>query len=184
MNDNFEKWQQQYHQNTPSVDVGKLAKQVAKLQSKERLKAWSELVFGLVISVFCVVSALYFAQSATEKVIYLCLSPAPVGFALWAFSLTKKRWRQASYSTRELLDIKRQHEIDKVRYWRMSALVVSALWLVLLCTSVVMFVLTGSLQPWLGLTAINAIVVTITLYRYLQLQKALTARLQDIESLT
>ena len=183
MDEKFKSWQQQYQQCTPDIDTQLLIKQVAIAQKKERLKAYSELVLGAAVSLYCIYASVMFAQSQLATVLFAFLSIVPIGFSVWSFKLRQKQWLQQSVDVNQLLAIKRQHLFSQLRYWRMNAIVVCLLWLALLLLALFDYVFANNETQWGVIVCINALVVCATLARYFYLKSKLSKRLNDISAL-
>lgn len=184
MNDQFEQWQQQYQQSTPSIDVAALAKQVSRAQKREKIKAWTELFGGLLVSAYCVYAAIYFADSTLGVIVCAMLSMVPIGFSIWAFKTRQKQWALNNADVAQMLNIKRQQLHDQLRYWQYSTIGLSILWLGLLVFSVASFMLTN-MHHFDGFTlvAANSIVLGATVFRYIYLRKNLHIKLNNIDAL-
>jgi hypothetical protein len=183
MNDQLHKWQQQYQNSTPVVNSQKLVEHVKAKQKRDKLIAWSEIIFGTIISIYCLVAMFLFAENWQAAVIYGVLSPVPFSFSMWSFKNRKKQWQQANLNTQSLLNFKRQDALWQKKYWRISALVVTILWTLLLITGLVAYFNYDKVQPWLLLVGVNAIVVLITLIKYYTIKLSLPSRLKAIEEL-
>lgn len=184
MNDQFEQWQQQYQQSTPSIDVVALAKQVSRAQKREKIKAWTELFAGLLVSAYCVYAAIYFADSTLGVMVFAILSIIPISFSLWAFKARQKQWVLNGADVTQLLNIKRQHLHKQLRYWHLSAIGSGILWLGLLVYCVLSFMLTNMhFVNGFTLVAANSVVLGATVFRYIYLRKNIQTKLNNIDAL-
>ena len=183
MSDQLQKWQQQYQSSTPVVNSQALMQQIKAKRKSEKVKAWTEMIFGLLISLYCLVAMLYFAEGWQTAVVYGVLSPIPFCFSLWSFKNRQKQWQQASLNTQDLLNIKCQDAMWQEKYWRISAIVVTTLWLLLVIMGAFTYLNYADLQAYLWLVGVNAIVVLVTLVKYYRVRRALPASLRAINEL-
>ena len=183
MDDQFQQWQQQFQKSTPNVDTAALVKQVFSLQKKEKLKAWSEVFFGALISAYCVFSSLFYAESLIGVVLFLALSPIPIAFSAWAFRLRQNQWQQQSVDVNQLLEIKRKQLHTQLHYWYVSAIAFSGCWFALLVViSFNYFMFNGALELF-ALVGVNALILLATVLRYFYLKQKFSQRITEISLL-
>lgn len=183
MDKQFQQWQQEFQKSTPNVNTAALVKQVSSLQKKEKLKAWAEVIFGALISAYCVFSSLFYAESLTGVVLFLALSPIPIAFSAWAFRLKQNQWQQQSVNVNQLLEIKCKLLHTQLHYWYVSAIAFSGFWFGLLVViSFNYFMFKGALGLF-ALVGVNALILLATVLRYFYLKQKLSQRIAEISLL-
>ncbi|GAA6184034.1 hypothetical protein [Aliiglaciecola sp. NS0011-25] len=183
MDPKFEQWQQAFQQNTPKIDVHKLALQVARNNKREKLKAWIDLITGCGVSVFCVYFLLVYADTTLGKLLFAALSPIPLVFSLWAFRLRQSQPFEHSLDINQLLEFKRKKLSNQVYYWKVSAVILTALWLGLVGFAGLSFIKQGGESLWLTQVILQTLVLAGTWGRFIYLNKQLPKRLTEIDAL-
>ncbi|GAC16507.1 hypothetical protein [Aliiglaciecola lipolytica] len=183
MDPQFEQWQQSFQEGTPKVDVHKLAMQVSKNDKREKAKAWIDLIAGCCVSAFCVYFLLVYADTTLSKLLVATLSPIPLAFSLWAFRLRQSQSIEHSLDINQLLEFKRKKLYNQVYYWKVSAIVLTGLWLGLVAFAGVSFIYQVSDNLWLTQVLIQTIVLIVTWGRFVFLKKHLHKRITAIDAL-
>jgi hypothetical protein len=183
MDEQFQQWQQQFQKSTPNLDTAALVKQVSRLQKKEKLKAWSEVFFGVLISAYCIFASLFYADSLIAVVLFLALSPIPIGFSVWAFRLKQQQWQQQSVDVNQLLKIKLNQLHTQLHYWYVSVIAYSGLWFALLIVITFNYFMFNGTFVLFTLAGVNALILLATLLRYFYLKQKLSQRITEISLL-
>ena len=109
--------------------------------------------------------------------------PVPFAFSLWSFLLRKQKSEADTQSVAALLAEKKRQLINKVTYWRVSAVGITVLWS-LLSGVCAWFWLGGDEQSmWFVLPVVQLAIVVVTWVRYSMVKRQLPEQLKTIEAL-
>lgn len=183
MDEQLQKWQQQYQNSTPSIDTQQLVKQVRKQIKKEKIKAWLDVIFGIIVSVYCLWAMIWFADSWQGALLFAALTPVPTSFGIWAFKLRNQQWGTNSLDPQALLIYKEKQLYTQLAYWRMSAILVGVIWIGLVAVMFIDYINNPESMGGILLIGINAIVAGITCVWYAVLKRTLPNKLRAINIL-
>ena len=128
MDDNFTNLQEIYRNTQLTVDSQDLLASIKKRRDKEKVKAWLDLVLGVCVSALIVYLLIAQSYSLLVTIVLILLVPIPIGFSIWAFRARSQKSSLETLDIAALIDIKQQQARTKVRYWKVSAIVMSILW--------------------------------------------------------
>lgn len=183
MDNQFEQWQAAYQQQTPKVDTSALLNDLKATHKKETRKAWVDLISGIAVSIFVLYTAIFLTNSALSGMLLGAVVPVPFAFSLWSFLLRKQKSVADTQSVSVLLAEKKRQLINKVTYWRVSAVGITVLWS-LLSGVCAWFWLGGDEQSmWFVLPVVQLAIVVVTWVRYSMVKRQLPEQLKTIEAL-
>ncbi len=183
MDNQFEQWQAAYQQQTPKVDTSALLNDVKATHRKETQKAWVDLISGIAVSIFVLYTAIFLTSSALSGMLLAAVVPVPFAFSLWSFLLRKQKSGADTQSVAALLTEKKRQLTNKVTYWRVSAVGITVLW-VLLAGVCAWFWLGGDEQSmWFVLPVVQLAIVVVTWVRFSMVKRQLPEQLKTIEAL-
>ena len=183
MDNQFEQWQAAYQQQTPKVDTSALLNDLKATHTKETRKAWVDLISGIAVSIFVLYTAIFLTNSALSGMLLGAVVPVPFAFSLWSFLLRKQKSVADTQSVSVLLAEKKRQLINKVTYWRVSAVGITVLWS-LLSGVCAWFWLGGDEQSmWFVLPVVQLAIVVVTWVRYSMVKRQLPEQLKTIEAL-
>ena len=183
MDNQFEQWQAAYQQQTPKVDTSALLNDLKATHKKETRKAWVDLISGIAVSIFVLYTATFLTNSALSGMLLGAVVPVPFAFSLWSFLLRKQKSVADTQSVSVLLAEKKRQLINKVTYWRVSAVGITVLWS-LLSGVCAWFWLGGDEQSmWFVLPVVQLAIVVVTWVRYSMVKRQLPEKLKTIEAL-
>ena len=183
MDNQFEQWQAAYQQQSPKVDTSALLNDLKATHKKETRKAWVDLISGIAVSIFVLYTAIFLTNSALSGMLLGAVVPVPFAFSLWSFLLRKQKSVADTQSVSVLLAEKKRQLINKVTYWRVSAVGITVLW-VLLAGVCAWFWLGGDEQSmWFVLPVVQLAIVVVTWVRYSMVKRQLPEKLNTIEAL-
>ena len=183
MDNQFEQWQAAYQQQTPKVDTSALLNDLKATHKKETRKAWVDLISGIAVSIFVLCTAIFLTNSALSGMLLGAVVPVPFAFSLWSFLLRKQKSVADTQSVSVLLAEKKRQLINKVTYWRVSAVGITVLWS-LLSGVCAWFWLGGDEQSmWFVLPVVQLAIVVVTWVRYSMVKRQLPEQLKTIEAL-
>jgi len=142
-----------------------------------------ELVLGLIVSAYCLYAALHVSDDIMAAVIFLAISPIPLGFSLWAFRLRHQSKQHQTIAVNQLLGIKKQQLNTQLRYWHFSFVGALALWLLLTAATIINYMAFDGQTKWFVLAGVNGIVLGASAARYIYLRKNMNRRLDAITNL-
>ena len=183
MDNQFEQWQAAYQQQTPKVDTSALLNDLKATHKKETRKAGVDLISGIAVSIFVLYTAIFLTNSALSGMLLGAVVPVPFAFSLWSFLLRKQKSVADTQSVSVLLAEKKRQLINKVTYWRVSAVGITVLWS-LLSGVCAWFWLGGDEQSmWFVLPVVQLAIVVVTWVRYSMVKRQLPEQLKTIEAL-
>ncbi|TPV57366.1 hypothetical protein FJ444_13315 [Aestuariibacter sp. GS-14] len=182
MDNQFEKWQAAYQQQTPKVDTSALLNDVKATHRKETQKAWVDLLSGIAVSIFVLYTAIFVTESTLACLLLSAVVPVPMGFSVWSFVL-RRRGSDDTQSVAALLAEKKRQLQNKVKYWKVSAIGIAVLWIALTLVCGVFWFGGDHQTMWLVLPVIQLLVVLATWGRYVVVKRQLPVQLRKITAL-
>lgn len=183
MIDELEKWQQTYQQATPKVDAKVLLAKTRRLNRQEYLKTIFELIFGLIISLFCIYALFEIADSWSLKILFGVLAPIPVSFGIWTYKQRSVLHASQSLDVQNLLAFNKANLLQKLRYWKVSYIIMSLLWMSLCVIFISQLINEQSTNIWLTILIVQTPIVLATILRYWFLKKTIRAQIRKIVEL-
>lgn len=180
MDEQLKNWQNAYQQSTPEVDNDALLQKIKRQDKKDHVKSLVDIAFGIAVSSFIVFVLLTNSYGAFISLVLWVLVPVPIGFSVWAYKAKKTLSVHSQLDITALLNVNKQRAIQRVRYWKVSAYVLSLLWVCLLAYLGFTLLIQQSYTIALTQVLIQVPLVLAVIFRYRFLRKALPEQLKEL----
>ncbi|MDZ7790960.1 MAG: hypothetical protein U5L08_10805 [Xanthomonadales bacterium] len=181
----LEQWRSEWQRRpTDSLDIDALMAKTRRRARQEKFLAAIESLSGVMVIAACLATATIFQLHALERAVFIVLAAAAGGFTLWAFQQRRRYWRHLPMDAHTLLKLERRRLHDRLRYWRVSVWVVSAIWLLTLSAAGTSHVLEADVADnWLASAVGVMIVLIATALWFIVVRKQTRQRLKKLEAL-
>lgn len=160
------RWQQEWQaQESAGPDVDELRRGTAKRNRREKIVVTLELLLGGIALAICI-RAFFLVSTISMQLGIVALSLIVIGATGRSLLLRRRLWRASTLSITDLITLERKRLETRVRYWRESAWVVTALWCAVAVIATVDTIQNPDaitrLEGWYLSLAVNLPVVIIT----------------------
>lgn len=106
----------------------RLAEAHALRNRREKRVTMIELVLGSVAFGLCLYTAALPGLDLIARLAWVALALLAAGFSLWAWRSRRRHWTQTTPAPAELMALEERRLDHRLRYWRLTAWIVCALW--------------------------------------------------------